>query len=255
MKPPDVPNRPVKTASTTFGIIEHVQEHDSATLTEIADGLDIAKSTAHDHLTTLLDLGYLVRRDDEFYLSLKFLDHGIYVKEQMGIARVALPVLEGLASDTGECGWLVVDENGMSVFLEGVVGERGIATEERIGLRRPLHCHAAGKAILAGMTDEVVREIVERHGLPEYTDRTITDEGTLFDELTSVRDRGFATSRGEVTPGLNGIAAGIHIEGTVTGSVAVSGPSKRLSEEALNNQLPEIVLGAANALELKLAHR
>jgi DNA-binding IclR family transcriptional regulator len=251
----DTPNRPVKTAYTMFGIIELLQERDGATLTEVADELDVAKSTAHDHLTTLIDLEYLVRRDDAYHLSLKFLDHGIYAKQERQVARKARPILEELARDTGECAWLLVEETGLSVFLEGVIDERGVAAEERIGLRRPLHCHAAGKAILAKMDDEEVRHVIDRHGLPAHTDRSITDADALFEELATVRDRGYAISQGEITQGLNGVAAGIDIDGLVRGSVAVSGPSKRLQNETLTERLPEAVLGATNALELELTYQ
>ncbi|MFB6199179.1 MAG: helix-turn-helix domain-containing protein, partial [Halobacteriaceae archaeon] len=46
-----------------FQIIEIIEEEESATLTEVADRMGIARSTVHNYLTTLLELEYLVKDD------------------------------------------------------------------------------------------------------------------------------------------------------------------------------------------------
>ena len=49
--------RGIKSDETLFDIVELLRETDGAGVTEVADRLDVAKSTVHGHLTTLLDRG------------------------------------------------------------------------------------------------------------------------------------------------------------------------------------------------------
>lgn len=71
-----VNGRMVKTADTIFGIIEILRELDGATVTEVANYMNIAASTAHTHLSTLQQKGYVMKNDNIFKLSFKFLDYG-----------------------------------------------------------------------------------------------------------------------------------------------------------------------------------
>ncbi len=58
----------------------------------------------------------------------------------------------------------------------------------------------SAKAILSAFPDERVRDIVDRHGLPAKTPQTITDPDALFEELATIRERGFALNREEIVP-------------------------------------------------------
>ncbi|WP_245957315.1 helix-turn-helix domain-containing protein [Haloplanus rubicundus] len=43
----------------------------SATVTELAADLDASKSTIHNHLTTLVELGYVVTEGNVYHLGLR----------------------------------------------------------------------------------------------------------------------------------------------------------------------------------------
>lgn len=244
----------IRTSETVFGIIEILQQRDGATLTEVASALDIAPSTAHAHLQTLVDMEYLVKRDSEYLPSLKFLDHGIYAKENYKISSVVVPVLRELAAKTGEGVWFMIEEHGQAVFLEEINDELAVAFDGRVGLRRDLHCISGGKAMLAEMTDERIESIVDRHGLSARTDSTITDIDDLFEELKTVRERGYALNFEESHRGLNGVASPVEIDETLLGAVVVAGPTKRMQGEMLQEVIPEKVQGASDALALKFTY-
>ncbi|MEF8802363.1 MAG: helix-turn-helix domain-containing protein [Halolamina sp.] len=65
-----------------FDVVEYLLEVETATLTEVADTLDIAKSTAHRHLGTLEHRGYVIRRYEAFTLGMRFLDHGYFLRRR-----------------------------------------------------------------------------------------------------------------------------------------------------------------------------
>lgn len=249
------PNRRVKTVDTVFGIIEYLQEANGAGVTEVSEALGRAKSTVHDHLATLEEKEYVVKQPDDTYtIGLKFLSHGIHARQIREVVRIAQPYLDDLADETGEVVWLVVEEHGRGVFVSKAMGEHAVQTLGRIGKRAYLHEMAAGKAILAYLPPVRVEEIIDRHGLPGRTQKTITNPETLFEELNVIREQGYAVNRSETHEGVRAVGSAIQYEGEVLGAIAVSGPKNRISGERLRKTIPETLLGTTNAIELRLSH-
>lgn len=248
------PNRRVKTTDTLFKIIATLQSMDGASLAELANELEFAKSTIHGHLATLESNEYVVRIDNVYELSLKFLEHGMFVKNNRPITRVGNPILEDLADETGEVAWLIVEEHGKAVYLDKAMGEKAVQTHASVGGRARLHHLATGKLILAYLSDERVEEIIDRHGLPELTPHTITDRDELQAELERIRDDGIALNDKETIDGLRAIGAPVLGENTIHGAICVSGPANRLTTERCHDEIKPLLLEATNELELKLQY-
>lgn len=246
--------REVKTATTIFTIIESVQMLDGASVSELSDHVGLAKSTIHNHVKTLVKNGYLIESNGEYHLGLKFLDHAYHAKQRLRVTDAISPTIEKLAEETGELAWVVVEEHGLAINLNMAETEQAVRTADRTGLRTHLHFHAAGKAILAHLPAERVNEIFEERGLPAATERTITDQRRLEEELETIRERGYAVNDGEAVKGLRSVAAPIIVNGQVIAAITVIGPSKRLKGKKFHEKIPEAVQGAANAIELELTH-
>jgi IclR family transcriptional regulator, acetate operon repressor len=251
----DEPTRTVKSAATLFGVLEAVHRLDGGGATAVADELGIAKSTAHDHLTTLAEHEFLIKDEGSYRVGLKCLHYGVQAKNRMVLADVARPSLEQMAEETGEIAWVMVEEYGKGVYLEKAMGARAVQPYGEIGKRVPLQNIAAGKAILAHLSEERVREIVTETPLEERTETTISDPDELLAELETVRERGYALNDGETFEGFRAVASPVVDGGELLGSIVVSGPENRFSDDRFTEELPEIVTGAANAIELSMASR
>jgi len=243
----------VKTADTIFDVVESLEELDGGTITELSDSLDLAASTVHNHLTTLEEKGYVDRQGNEFRIGLKFLYYGMYAKNSRRVARVAQPVLDELAEETGEAAWLVVEEHGIGVYLNNALGEKAIKTYGSIGTRTHLNAIAAGKAILAHLPEERVDQILDQHGLPAYTENTPTDRDELLAELEEIREGGFALNRGGRIRGGRAVACAVIVDDEVQGAVGISGPEHRMRGDRFTVELPNKVKGAKNIIELELS--
>jgi DNA-binding IclR family transcriptional regulator len=102
---------------------------------------------------------------------------------------------------------------------------------EWIGRRRPLHCTAVGKVLLACMPVAELQTIISG-GLHPYTPNTIIDPELLCQELARVSEQGYATGKEEFEIGLNAIAAPVHDNTQeVVAALSVSGPAFRLSPD------------------------
>jgi DNA-binding IclR family transcriptional regulator len=247
-------SRTVGSDRTLFGILEALVDLDGATVTELADELDAAKSTIHQHLATLFELGYVVKAGGEYNVGLRFLTIGEYAKENHDAVTLVRPMVEQLAEETGERAQFFVEEHGRGIYLHTVTGERAVQANRHTGELRYLHSSAGGKAILAEMDGETVEAILDRHGLPAETERTITDRETLVSELEVTRERGYSINKEESITGLWAIGVPVVVDGDVIGAFSVSGPRHRLENSGIDEELPSLLLATANELEIKLQY-
>lgn len=244
---------PVRTTEKTLALIEVLMERGPCGVTELAENLDLGKSAVHNHLTTLREHGYVLQRGDEYQLGLKFLEVGGHTRKSMEFYQVAEPEVKSLAAETGELANLLVEEQGLGVYLMRSKGDSAVDLDTYAGLRTYLHTTALGKAILAHLPEDRVEEIVDRHGLEQKTPQSIGTRDELFEALEGVRERGYAIDDGERLEGLRCIAAPVkHSSGEVLGSISVSAPASRVSDDDLHGELPERVLSAANVVELNI---
>ncbi|WP_049927892.1 IclR family transcriptional regulator [Halopiger goleimassiliensis] len=251
----DARHRPVETVETAFDIVDVVKRSEGVGITAIADELDLAKSTVHRHVKTLESRGLLVQEGDGYRLSAWFLDYGGHVRKQHRLYDVAKPKVEELAAETDEKVWCVIEEHGVGVHVYGAEGRHSVKTHARVGQRTHLHQFAAGKAILAHLPDERIERILEEYGLSAQTDKTITDRTALREELETIRERGYAFNREESVIGVHAVGAPVRDEsGTAIGAISVAGPANRLHGELMTDELPALLLGATNEVEINLAH-
>lgn len=252
---PDRAKNPVKTALTTFDIVETLKEQDGARLTELADELDLPKSSIHNYLSTLNERGYVVKEGNEFYVSLRFLDLGSEARDKRDIYEIAKPNVRELAEVTGELANLMVEEHGEGIYIHRETGDDAVMVDKNVGHRVHLHNTALGKAILAHFPQERVSDILDRHGMPATTENTITDEATLFEELERIREEGIAYDDEERLEGLRCVAAPILDENDEpVGAISVSGPIARFSADRFREEVPKTIKKAVNVVELNVVH-
>lgn len=248
--------RTLKTVERTIEIFKSLETLDGAGVTELASHLGISKSTAYHYLATLMEEDWVVKKGNQYELSLQFLLSGEYVRNRNVLYKYGKDEIEELAEDTGEYANLFTEQHGMGINLYKVSGSRAVGSGYQTKkLQRPdyLHCTATGKAILAFLPQDRVDEIFDRHGLPKQTANTITDRGELHDELDTVRQQGYASNDEEEVEGLRAVGAPvIDRNDTVLGSLSVAGPTSRLKGEEFTQKLPEKVQSAANVIEVNI---
>ncbi|UTF54789.1 IclR family transcriptional regulator [Natronosalvus rutilus] len=246
----------IKASETTFDIIETIHEAGHIRLVDLAEGIGIANSTAFDHLATLERRGYVIKDPEGYRLGLKLLDHGMQAKDHYcELLDAAEPVLEQLVEETDEAVNLVVEEHDHAVYIARLTGDRGVPTNSWVGKRKQIHTLSAGKAILAHLPAERIDELVGRTGLEEVTANTITARDALKDELETIRERGVAFNNRESHDSIRAVGAPIILDDTVQGAVSVAGPARRLTGEYFETEIPDLLLGAVNEIELKLAYQ
>lgn len=244
----------IKAVETSHTVIEALESIAPATVTEVATEAGISKGGAYKHLKTLQESGFVVREDKQYRLGLRFLDIGGRIRYTHLGSGIIKDKMQELAAETGETSIYTVLENGRTTTLFRETGSHGVSTRTRIGKRLYPHETGAGKCILAHHTDEEIDTIFDGGPPPQVTDNTITDMETLYDEIETVREQGYAFNLGESVEGLVAIAAPLAPDGQLLGACSVTGPYHRLKGDPIDEEITTTLLSFVNELELNIAH-
>jgi DNA-binding IclR family transcriptional regulator len=238
---------PLGTVARTFEVVDALQGSEGATPAELAEELDIPRSTAHDYLRSLEWTGFVVGENGRYRTSFAFLSVGGRRRNQNRFYRAAEPETERLAEETGELPSIAVEENGECVILHTRKGEQSLDLGMYPGLRTPIHSHATGKALLAHLGDDRIEELLAGD-LEQRTEHTVTDPDVLREELAEVRERGYAADWDQQVVGMGTIAVPIIVEGDLVGAVSLSGPTGRVSDDDYRDELLKKLREAANTI-------
>lgn len=247
--------RIVGAVDTTLDVLEALQERRNTTVTELADHLELSPATVYNHLATLDRRGYVIKDGYTYRPSLRFGEIGEAVKrEHVPIYESAKEVIKEVSEKTGEVVWVMVEENGRGVFILKEMGADAVDSGRYdVGDFCPLHCAAPGKAMLAHFSESKVNRIVDRHGLPEVTEHTITDRDELLAELDRIRDAGLAMSDQEGALGTYTVAAPIRSpDDEVLGALSISGPA--IDEDRFRDTLAPLVKKYVNVVEIQVTN-
>jgi IclR family acetate operon transcriptional repressor len=244
----------VNALEATFEVVEFLSRNGASPVKKIARAVDRPKSTLYDHLETLEHLNYVVKEGSEYRLSSRFLGIGMQARDNLRLFTLAKEEIDTLAEETGEHAALYIEENGLSSMLYTCAGENAIEITQYDGMMFPSHCGAPGKVMLAYMSEKDVDEIIERHGLPKYTENTITDRDQLFEELREIRRRGHAFERSEHLKGVRSVATPVTANDGVVGAITVYGPASRFKGEYFTSVLPEYLNEARNIIEVNYSY-
>lgn len=248
--------RTLKTATTTLNVIDVLKQLNGATVTEMADHLDLSKGGAYNHLATLREKNFVVKDGDEYCLSPRFILIGEHVRQQSLLYRFGKDEIDKLVEETGEYAQLITEKHGLGIVLYLNRGEKAIGSNYPNQMeQKPLYLHhtAAGKSILVHLPDDRVDEIIEQHGLVRRTENTITERDELLEELERIEERGYAYNVEEEVTGLRAVGAPIKgPDGEILGAVSLSGPKSRMRGERFEEELPEKVVNTAEVIEVNI---
>lgn len=253
------PGGSVKTTVRSLEIIDLVQKHDGCSLRTLVDEVGLAKSTVYKHLCTLEDHGYLVKEDGTYQIGLKFHHRGEYARLRKRGYRLAGRTVHELSERTSEEVDFVVENDGRVITIHESYhpshtyhDDHGFSAQELspTGTYYRMHYTAAGKALLSEFDDDRIESIVERWGLPERTERTITTRTELYQELERVRERGYAIANEEYATGLRAVGVAVeNPDGSLLGGLSMSVPTYRREDGTFEQEASQLIREAAADLE------
>ncbi len=196
-------------------------------LGEVADSLDLAKTTTHGILRTLQGVGFVEQdaHSGRYQLGAALLHLGSSYLDVNELRARAINWADALASQTHESVRIATMSAGRVVVVHHVFRPDDSTQAMEVGAVLPAHATALGKVLLAWLPPAEL----SRFALERYTARTIASRRALAKALGEIRAAGWAGELEEVTVGSAAIAAPIRGPGgLLVGAIAVSGSPERL---------------------------
>jgi DNA-binding IclR family transcriptional regulator len=235
-------------------------EHPVRGIADMADALDLGRSTTHRYATTLVTLGYLEQGPSRKYrLSSRVSDFGLSLLDSMVVRRRAREHLRELRADTGRTVSLAMLDDGEVSYIDRWQGSRRgqYAVDLGVGLgsRLPAYCSAAGKALLASLPASEQRELVAKLRLTRRTPDTITTKAALRAELERIAATGdgLVVEDEELLTGRRALAAAVRDEqGVPLAAVELAVPANAYTRKQLIEGIGPMVLATATRIAEEL---
>ncbi len=224
----------VSSVDNALTLLAELRDRPSLSVTEGAQLLGVAPSTAHRLLVTLLAHEFVVQEPStrRYRTGPRLLEIALSPRGSVDVRQVAGPHLVALAAEVRETASLLVLEGDQVRFLDSAEGPELVRVASRTGDVLPAHLTAAGKAMLAAMSETDLLGAYPEARIPATSGAAAMSREELFDELAQVRRHGYATSFERSAAGLSAVAVPItDRSGRPMAAIAVSVPASRLDEQ------------------------
>jgi DNA-binding IclR family transcriptional regulator len=221
---------------------------DGVGLNELARSLNSPRSSVHRALGALRRAELVEQdRDSRYRLGYGFLKLAFSYYEGLDEVGRVRPVLTTLATQFGETTHYARLDHSEVVYLAKVQPTTSwYEMTTVIGGRKPAYCTGVGKALLAYVltTREAVADFVKCREplMVRHTAQTIVTAQGLHDELTLIRQCGYAVDREEREVGINCLAIPLFLTSKTSpdGAVSITAVAQRLPLKKLEASLDQV---------------
>ncbi len=241
----------IQSIERAFAILEEIARHRAGiSLAELSKRLGLHNSTTFHLVQTMVGLGYVrqMRDSRRYRIGRPIFALASACLDDIELTTLATPVLETLSEATGETAHFGVRSGGEVVVVAKTPGAGAFQLTDRVGVVRPAHATALGKALLAALPPAQFERYLTQAKLIALSPKTITDPAWLRRDIERIREDGIAFDDGELDAEIRCLAAAVHdFTGAVIGAIGISGPLWRLSLPVLQRH-SEAVKNAATTL-------
>jgi DNA-binding IclR family transcriptional regulator len=222
-------------------------------VSEIADRLGLTRPTVHAMLQTLQAHGF-VEQDpdsDKYQLGAGLLQLGNSYLDLNELRSRSLVHAERLSARADAAVRVGVMHGAQVVIVHHVFRPDATLQILEVGAELPLHASALGKAMLAFLPADAVADLFAEP-LPRLTSRTLAPRA-LLQELTDVREQGYAREREEAIIGESSIASPIFDHSSrPVGAIGIVGDTDRVIPRVPAKHLAAAVMDAARGISREL---
>ncbi len=230
-------------------------------IADVAEELDMSRSTTHRYMTTLHALGLLEQGPARKYrLGLGVTSLGMSALNSTSLREHVRPFVDELRRRTGYTIGVAVLDGSDVLFVERARSlrrhQRNFPIKLSAGSRVPAHCTAMGKILLANLPRPVRRELLTRIPLERSSTRTITSRQKLRSQLEQVAHEDFAINGEELRTGVLAIAVPVRDESDeVVAALGMSASADAIALEELVDALGPHLRSTALGISARLGYR
>ena len=223
-------------------------------VSEIAQEVGLPVSTVHRLLTTMEQRQFTQQdpRSSGWIVGQRAHTVGESYSLHGSLVVTARPFLRRLRDMTRETANLGVVQSEEAVTLSQIESREIMRAIAPPGGRVPVLNSGMGKAIISTWPDDAILALIRRQGLRKMTSHSLMNEGVIMEEVSRIRETGYAVDDQEYVIGMRCVAAVItDAEGEAVASISVSGLAARVTYDSIPD-IASSVLEAAKGLSAQL---
>jgi DNA-binding IclR family transcriptional regulator len=226
------PQYPIESVDNALKVLLLLGERNELRLTEVAQYLGVATSTAHRLLAMLTYRGFIrqAERGKAYVPGTALTGVAFSILQRFDVRQALHPFLERLNTELQETVHLGVLDGTTVRFVDGLESPRAVRVASRFGQSMPAHCTSTGKALLAQLSDDELRRRYPDEELQQLTPNSVGTRSELEREIDMARRLGYATSSEESEEGVGSVAVALSAQqAPVQAAFNVSVPVSRLN--------------------------
>lgn len=228
---------------------EHNQE---MTISEIAEKLDVNRSSAFRLIYTLEFCGYLRKMSQKTYaLNSNVMELGFNSLSKSSMTELALPLMRELRDKIKIAVHLSILENTDIVFISNMQSTGAFTSNIHVGTRWHAHATVIGQLLLADLPEsEVIKRYQSFTDWEVYSEITPRNIEALLTRLKIVKEQPCMVSWGHFNNDMAACASPIYNQSTqeMTAVLSVSCPLSTYSEEKFKQEVSSFVIDYANKI-------
>jgi DNA-binding IclR family transcriptional regulator len=229
----------VKSADRVMQILEAIgSSEEGKTHGELSSALNIPKSSLSLLLANLVGREYLSLNgtDKRYTLGPQVLVLAGRYLSSLDIVRLGQPVLKKITRAIDESAEIAIKRGHEIIIISMEDRSQPLSRMIQLGDRAPIYATAAGKAILAHLSDDEIDQYISSVELTAITKATITNPDVLWRQLQAIRSGALARSNEELHEGITAMACPVFdLYGSVVASIVLPIPTIRFTPEKEEN--------------------
>jgi len=238
----------------TLQILESIcKAKNGLSSSDLAKAHDMSPPLIHHYIKGILEEGYIFQEKStkKYKANYRIVELGSIVVGNNEIAEMSYSVLSALSEETKSTIHLALREGDLGVCVSKIGNSEAIPSITRVGMSFDLYATALGKAMLAFLGENEVKEYLDRIELIPYTKNTITDPKTLMKELSKIKSQKYSMDNEEHRLGLKAIGMPIFdYKNAIVG--AISCPLLPFHTQEDIKSLAQVMYGAAKEISEKM---
>lgn len=234
-------------------LLQMLRDQGGLRVSEAAEELGIARSTAHRLLSMLVYRDFAIQDDRRTYVPGPALAaNQVAGHPNQQLRKALFPHMDALCERVQETVHLMVRVGSQTRFLASVESTQILHVGDRRGTILPAHLSSGGKALLA----ELERTQLEQLYRPGEPDRQLSNRQqlsnqewkTLLRELKAAQETGYAVNRERTEDGVSAIGMCVHGgSGQAVGALSVAAPAARFDPKRIPLLVREMRAAVAHA--------
>lgn len=226
-------------------------------LSEIANNLEINRSSAFRLVQTLEYCGYISRNAQKNYtLNIKALQLGYSVLAHIDITEKAIPIMQELRDQAHTAVHLSVLDSTDIVYVQNIQALGAFTSNINIGTRWPAHATVIGQILLSSLTDNEIINLYKNFNNWEiYSESTPKNIDELLIKIHAARKSEYLTSWRQFNKDMVASAAPVRhpIQRTIPYVLSVSHPAYSLDRTKYEAEVIPHLIEAAKKMSSYIA--